>query len=107
LWFETKGEDHDMETNERALGVKRFHEGPEPAYRVFLEGVTPEPVVLNRVHVGYMLGVIYGGDAAAWREVVDDVGRLDARPWLAPRQEAALRSLVPAWAEISGRCAVR
>jgi hypothetical protein len=82
---------------ERQVSIKRLGAAGDTGglYRVFVEGAASEPVPMAEERLGYVLGLIFGTDAPErLKEVIDgEAGQLVGRPWLTPRQEAAVRGL--------------
>jgi hypothetical protein len=88
-----------MEMIERAISVRRLGKTQRARYRVFVEGVTTEPVLLTGSQLGHVLGLILGEDVAVpFKQVADgETGEFSGRPWLTPGQDDALRVLITAY----------
>lgn len=88
-----------MEMIERAISVRRLGETQRARYRVLVEGVMTEPVLLTGSQLGHVLGLILGEDVAVpFKQLADDdTSEFNGRPWLTRGQDDALRVLITAY----------
>ena len=85
---------------ETGINIQRLGEGSEAGYRMFVEGVGLEPIVVREGPLGLLLTCAYGVEAAFLfkQMIVGDTGRFIARPWLEPARLSALRGLMHGYA---------